>query len=178
MSAQTRNQVLSVALTALVMFVVGCGREGVLTPESASLPGQPISLPSGERPWAESGLMSADLPGVTVLVTAAEGGVVQMGRYRLEFPAGALSKDTPITIQQADPVTMTVHLLPHGTQFLKPVRFSARVGDLLPAGSHQTGVAWLNDATGTWEVVGQQNASVDRAWAELRHFSDYDLWAD
>lgn len=178
MSVRTRNQVLGAALAALVMVAVGCGRESVMTPDLATPPGQPISLPAGERPWAENGLQSADLPSVTVLVSAAQGGVVQMGRYRLEFPAGALSKDTPITIEQADPVTMTVHLLPHGIQFQKPVRFSARVGDLLPADAHLAGVAWFNDATATWEVVAQQSAGADRTWAELQHFSDYDLWAD
>lgn len=178
MSAQGRKFGFGVAMAALLIMAAGCGRESALTPEANSLTGQAIVLPASERPWATGSLQSSELPGVTVLVSAERGGVVQMGRYRLEFPAGALAQDTAITIQQADPLTMTVHLLPHGLQFLRPVTFTSQVGDLLSPSSHRVGISWRNDDDGTWDVVGVDGAESGFGRASLRHFSDYNVWEE
>ncbi|MDH3216370.1 MAG: hypothetical protein OEN01_08770 [Candidatus Krumholzibacteria bacterium] len=69
------------------------------------------------EPMAMSGPVSA-------MVSASEGGTLTNGRVTLEFPAGALSEDTEITMEMLNDGTLGVELSPHGIQFNAPVVLS------------------------------------------------------
>lgn len=173
--------VTPLAAAILVVLVAGCGSDMATSPTTMStteFTGQPIPLPADERFPQAGDLLAQELPSVTVLVSAAAGGRVTMGRYSLEFPPGALAQDTPITIRQADPAAMILELKPHGIQFSRPVILSARIGGLTAPGARSVGVAWMNPETGLWEVVGETGASASVASAGLWHFSDYNIWSD
>ena len=161
---------LTAIITGATLLLAGCGQDSITAPAADSFSGQIILLPAAERP--AHGLLGADEQSVTVLVSASEGGSVKMGRYTLDFPPGALSADTPITIRQNDPAAMIVEFEPHGIRFNKPVRASACVGDLVDHSSRFVGVAWMNDSTGKWESISKSDAG-PVVGADLWHFSDY-----
>jgi len=171
-SAGMSKKSLTVVLTGAALLLVGCGQNTLTAPTSdQGFSGHIIALPVSERPTT-SDFLGQDAQSVTVVVSAEKGGVVSMGRYSLDFPAGALTADTPITIRQSDPVAMIVEFEPHGIHFQKPVHVTARVGDLVSSSSKTVGVAWMNDVTGEWEVVGA-GAEMESAQADLWHFSRY-----
>jgi hypothetical protein len=166
-----------IALLTLTMALAGCGQDVATSPPSGTFAGQPVLLPEAERPAALGAFLSEDFPSATALVSSEEGGSVSLGRYTLSFPPGALTRDTAITIRQADPVTMQMELEPHGIQFEKPVVLSVRVGDVVE-GAKVVGVAWHNENTGSWEVVGEKDGAAEFAEAELWHFSGYQVWTN
>ena len=172
-----KNRIAALIAIATTVTLVGCGQDQVSNPATDTFSGTPIPLPVSERP-ASQGLHGLDLPSVTVLVSAETGGTVKLGRYTLEFPAGALTSDTPITITQTDPNAMVLELEPHGIQFSKPVTLSAHVGDLVSSHATTVGVAWMNESTGNWEVVEQEDAGAAMTSAGLWHFSDYSFWSN
>jgi hypothetical protein len=170
---KTRTGTLIALAAALALS--GCGQDQISNPTS-QFSGRPIQLPATEQ--YSQGLQAQELPSVTVLVSAATGGTVTLGRYTLDFPAGALSSDTPITITQTDPHAMVLELQPHGIQFQKPVTLSAQVSDLVTPSASVVGVAWFNETTGAWEVVNQQSVSSPEASGQLWHFSDYAVFEE
>lgn len=176
MSSQ-KNRIAALIAVAAAVTLVGCGQDQVSNPTADTFSGTPILLPVSERP-ASQGLHGLDLPSTTVLVSAETGGTVKLGRYTLTFPAGALASDTPITITQTDPQAMVLELEPHGIQFSKPVTLSAHVGDLVSSHATTVGVAWMNESTGNWEVVDQEDAGAAMASAGLWHFSDYEFFSE
>ncbi len=172
-----KKRMLLAILASVAVLVSGCGQDSITgSTADTEYTGQSIALPEAERPSA-AGFLGTGGPSVTVLVSAQNGGTVRMGRCTLEFPPGALGADTPITIRQADPVAMVVEFEPHGIQFKKPVRVRMRVGDLISRSSTSVGVAWMNETTGMWEVVGK-SAAGELAEADLWHFSRYESFED
>ena len=173
MDRRQQKKTGSLIALAAALALSGCGQDQISNPTN-QFSGRPIQLPATEA----QGLGVQELPSVTVLVSAANGGTVQMGRYTLEFPAGALSADTPITVTQTDPSAMVLELQPHGIQFLKPVTLSAQVTDLVTPTANVVGVAWFNESTFAWEVVGEDDAQSDDASATLWHFSNYQFFEE
>jgi hypothetical protein len=175
-AGQLKQGISGAGFAVLMAFAAGCG-QNVSTAPVGEFTGRPIALPASERVELAS-LSNGGPLGVTVVVSAANGGVVEYGRYRLDFPPGALAQDTPISITQVDPATMSLELQPHGIQFRKPVRLSARVDGLVSSAARHMGVAWFNESTGQWEAISQDAAGGAVAEGYLEHFSLYDIFQD
>jgi len=173
MTRSLKNKIVAASLAAVAVTLTGCGQDSI-TGLSDEFAGRPIVLPAAER--RPAGLQDLAENSTTKMVSASNGGQVTLGRYTLDFPAGALQTDTQITITQTANDAMVLELLPHGIQFHKPVTLSAKVGDLVTPSAHTVGVAWMNDASGKWEVVNQTEATSTYATATLWHFSDYNFF--
>jgi hypothetical protein len=157
-------------LLALILLV-GCSRgpEGAApTSPTATTAGAPMLLaaPAGE---AKSAAGFA-----TKRITAAVGGVVEFGRFKVTIPPGALATDTDITVKDPGGPYVNCELGPHGTQFLFPVTLEVDLQGL--------GYLPWTDWTVYWhagpDLWVDQGGVLDwrrgKVRARLQHFSEYD----
>ena len=145
-------------------------------PDRPGPPGTPLTLPVDEQTPSAS-FKAGRGPALSTLISAETGGTINLGRYSLTFPPGALTEDTEITIRQSTSSTMTLELGPHGLQFQKPVTLSANVGGMkLDPTASVVGVAWFNENTAVWEHISEMPAGTTEISAELWHFSDYEFF--
>lgn len=114
----------------------------------------------------------------TVRVTAARGGFVTAGRHTVYFAAGALSRDTDITV--VDMTGQVGHveceLLPEGIQFNADVWLFSSTYDLTPALDWH--VYWMTTDGAGKKVGVDQGGELDQfgsfgILAHLQHFSKY-----
>lgn len=174
MTNNQRTPLKTLRVLALLpaVFLAGCGLAGTSTaPEQGGVTSQFIRISGSElttAPANGSGLS----PIATQMISATEGGTLQLGRMTLTFPPGALVEDTQISMRFTDPSALQVELLPHGTQFQRAVTLSADLQGLLSPTAQWVGVAWWNESASRWDQISRQPAgsTVD---AELWHFSDY-----
>lgn len=93
-------------------------------------------------------------------IRAPEGGVLELGGVRVEVPAGALDRDTNITLDlPTDPVAalhLVVDLGPDGLTFAKPVvvRFDLTGTDLAGIDQTKLRVAWWDGSS--WVGLASQ----------------------
>jgi len=171
-----RTSAAAAAMIAITVFTTGCGTDATTAPTLSSEAGHALTLPSAEQTPSAS-FKAGRGPALSTLITAAEGGTIKMGRYQLDFPPGALTQDTEITIRQSSPSSMTLELGPHGIQFEKPVMLSADVDGIgIDSNSSVVGVRWFNESTGAWQPISEAPAGTSRVSAELQHFSDYGVF--
>ena len=178
---------LGIGLLAVALTLgLGCSTDNIMGPGSAANPpdggyydGAGFSIIPDPRGKLDQGVQGVSPKiGASALVKAKVGGVVSLGRFSVEIPAGALDKDTVIEISVSDPWLVMCELSPHGLQFNKPatltVDYNGTDGELLEVTSLTLGIYWYNEATGRWERVGR-SMDKDRnlLGAQLEHFSGY-----
>ncbi len=115
-------------------------------------------------------------PRVSAVISADEGGTLSNGRVTLTFPAGALDKDTEITIEMLGHKTLGVELSPHGIQFNEPVVMTKDLrGTTAEGKSFSTSTVWYNESLDQWELMEKvESGDADLNSANLYHFSTYD----
>jgi hypothetical protein len=163
-----------VACFTLLFSAFGCNSGSVMSPDSIgdSIVIDPsfiriLPTPKGSCPVARTESASS-------LVSAESGGKVSNGWVTLDFPAGALEKDTEISISMPNPGVLVVDLEPHGIQFNKPV---AMTFDLKGTDAEGLGydacLLWFNDEMGWWEKLDTESVQDSQCKTELEHFSKY-----
>mgnify|MGYP000113433668 CR=1 FL=1 len=169
-----KNAVGAAAIITLSILTSGCGTDVTTAPSSSSNGPRALTLPASEQ-TPPVAFKAGRGPAISVLVSAEEGGSVRLGRYQLDFPPGALTEDTEISIHQSHPNSMTLELGPHGIQFEKPVTLSFDTdGIVIDPTSTTLGVRWFNETTAAWEPISEGPVSAPKVSAELWHFSEYD----
>lgn len=165
------------AIMFLSVLASGCGTDVSTAPGTATSHGpRTLVLPLSEQ-TAPVAFKTGRGPAISVLVSAEKGGTVRLGRYELDFPAGALTEDTEISIRQSSATTMTLELGPHGIQFEKPVTLSFKTeGIAIDEASTVLGVQWFNEATTAWEPIAEASIGSVKVSAELQHFSEYEFF--
>ena len=110
------------------------------------------------------------------MVSASVGGTVSNSRVTLEFPAGALDKDTYVTMVMVDKDNLVAEFGPHGLVFNKPVTITWKlVGTIREGRAEDTVIKWRNPETNMLEditnlPVNHQN----RVRGLLEHFSEFE----
>ncbi len=174
------NAFALLATSALLLASLGCNPGSLTAPDSASLnvavtnPDFVRILPSSSKTPADGPVAA---PFVSRVVSARDGGTVSNGRITLEFPPGALSEDTEITIRMADDGTLGAEFGPHGIQFNRPVVMSTDLRGTTAEGSASTVTTLWEDTEHGQFVPMPSLAPTDAntSRCELRHFSNYDL---
>jgi hypothetical protein len=199
MTRQIRLALSVLALACLCIFVIGCGSDRVtsaapgLMADSLSMGDQPalqqgvalgakskasssgttsvssLATPRGTATCVSS--VSAEAS-VTQLISAAAGGEIRNGRYRVVFPAGALGADTNITVHDLGNGCVMCELLPHGITFKVPVLLEMDLTGLASPTAIDLGIFWYNTTTGLWEDQGATYAG-SVLQVSLGHFSTY-----
>jgi len=163
------------ALITLLLSSFGCRMGDVMEPEPT--PEQFITDPDAililSTPKNPNVIQKAGA--VSQFVSAAEGGVVFNDYVMLEFPPGALSEDTEITIGMPEEGKLIVEFGPHGLQFNKPVVMTFDLSNTSANGmADQTSTIWYNEDCGWWEPIEKANSSDENsASSVLMHFSKY-----
>ena len=108
------------------------------------------------------------------MISAAEGGSVEVAGYRVDIPAGALAEDTRITIDLPTGLLgnyLVAEFGPHGTQFSKPVTLTLPLNGVLFGGRALEVARWENNA---WQSLGGSvSADGKRLTGQTPHFSTY-----
>ena len=173
---------LAVVSAALMLLVApGCGdQRGVLGPDPAPSPALHGLSVGG---FSTDGLIAlADLPDLDVpraagaLVRASQGGVVHLGGYQVSIPAGALARDTYITIELPTSLPEAGYVVaefgPSGLTFARPVTITLPLQGASLGGTDlsRVGMAYWNGAA--WEDYGG-SADSDAVVSTTTHFSTY-----
>ncbi len=168
------NAFALLACSTLLLTSFGCSDPGTVTaPDSTPIvvasPNFIHILSSSKGAPAIATSASA-----IAMVSAEFGGTVTNGRITLEFPAGALSEDTEITIDMLADGTLGVNLSPHGIQFNKPVTMSMDLRGTTAEGmSDQTSTLWWNEDWEQWEKMEKAASGSNVESSYLSHFSRY-----
>jgi len=176
-SRHTTKTFALLACLALLFAAVGCNEGSMVTPVDG--PGG-----VGIEPDFYGTLSTPDDPALLnagkvygSMVSATVGGTVCNSRVTLEFPAGALDKDTYVTMVMVDKDNLVVEFGPHGLVFNRPVTITWKlVGTAKEGRAESTTIKWRNPETGLLENI--TNLPVDhpnRVRGVLEHFSDYNL---
>jgi hypothetical protein len=110
------------------------------------------------------------------LISAEFGGTITNGRVALEFPAGALSEDTYITMQLVDETNLIVEFGPHGLVFNELVTFTWRLEGTDREGlAESTVIKWRNPYTELLEdIYNLPPEGSNTVKGLLEHFSNYE----
>jgi hypothetical protein len=157
--------------------LIGCSEQGPTDP-----PRQDV-VAALAQPAQETAIQPVPIPILVdgpiyqseVRISAAQGGTITAGRFTLQFPPGALRKDTVITLRDisAGSGRVECEALPEGLQFRVPVMLTTRFSDIVdPQGYSIYCVVSGGKGSEKWEFVGGQ-ASSEGVTAPLRHFSRY-----
>lgn len=163
------------ALFTLLVSSFGCRLGDVTapepTPERLITDPDPITILSTPKNLSGPQTSSA----VSQVVSAAEGGVVFNDYVMLEFPPGALSEDTEISIGMPEDGKLMVEFGPHGIQFLKPVIMTFDLTWTNANGmSDHAQTVWYNEEGGWWELIEKASSDDEnKSKAVLWHFSKY-----
>ena len=172
---------LRAALAAAVLGILPACQEG----------GQPLGPEVGARPELHGNLAGFSTDGLIALlqapdlsasraagawISAAEGGTVSLGGYRVEIPAGALAEDTFITIDLPTRLPEAGYVVaefgPSGTRFAEPVQITLPLRDADLAGIDLSSVH-----VGYWDGAKWQDyggvATSSAVVATTDHFSKY-----
>ena len=124
-------------------------------------------------PYLERGSGSNDSS--SGLISAQFGGLLTNGRVTLMFPPGALNRDTEITLTMDKKGLFITDLSPSPLQFNVPITMTFNLEDTSAEGnSANTYIAWLDGATGNWEIINNlppPNGDTIRALVD--HFSKF-----
>ena len=175
-SRHTTKTFALLACLALLFAAVGCNEGSMVTPVDGpggvgiesdfygilSTPDDPALLNAGKVYGS--------------MVSATVGGTVCNSRVTLEFPAGALDKDTYVTMVMVDKDNLVAEFGPHGLVFNKPVTITWKlVGTIREGRAEDTVIKWRNPETNMLEditnlPVNHQN----RVRGLLEHFSEFE----
>lgn len=162
------------ALLTLLISAFGCNLGEVTEPEPT--PGIIVTNPdiiilSAPKDVSKP-LCASD---ARTVISAANGGVVANDFVSLEFPAGALSSDTEITIDMPDPNKLIVVFGPHGITFNKPVIMTFNLTWTNASGmADQAQTLWYNEEMNWWEAIEKVSSDDEnKSKAVLWHFSSY-----
>jgi len=164
-------------LACSTLLVASFGCESVTAPESSqdffATDGPNFvrilsTSPSGDQPAMMTGP-------VTAMISAADGGTLTNGRITLEFPAGALSEDTQITMEMFTDGTLGVDLAPHGIQFNTPVVLSMGLEGTTAEGmAEKVTTLYYNESLDSYEPMPMETPrDANSSRALLSHFSRY-----
>jgi hypothetical protein len=109
------------------------------------------------------------------LISASQGGYVELNGFRVDIPAGALAQDTRVTIDLPSDGLLGQHLLaefgPHGTQFSQPVTLTFPLAGVSLNGGPIEVARWEGSA---WRSLGGTvTADGARLQGQTPHFSTY-----
>lgn len=170
MNVQKPIRRLAMLLLAAGLFLAACKKEKKSSDEAFEPTPTPVGNVYGQATTATIG---------------AQGGVVTTpdGKVQVTIPAGALSANTTISLQPVENMSpggigLNYRLLPHGSQFAKPVtiRFSyAKYTDSVSV-PDALAIAF-QDEDGMWKIP--QGSTVDKVsktvTVQTSHFSDWGL---
>jgi hypothetical protein len=134
--------------------------------------------PGGNR---DASAADGDITPVEKKLTAAKGGTVEAEGVKLVFPAGALGKDTEITIASVDKsklpdskniASVVYELGPDGAKFEKPVALTLDFEGKAPAGTMAV-LAWLNEDDDEWVALADSAVKGQTATATTDHFTKF-----
>ena len=158
-----------VAIFASVALV-GCSNETPLT-SSPSPDGAVVADPV----FITQPIERVD-PGTTFaeeLVTES-GGSVSEAFAQVDFPAGALTQATSITVDISDATKLIVELGPHGATFEKPVALTMDLSGSRQAGNAANcSIAWFDEDNAVWVLLPTIVVDENHIRAYLDHFSKY-----
>jgi hypothetical protein len=163
-----------VACLTLLISAFGCNTGSIVSPDKIgdSIVTDPSFIRILPTPKGSSPLLRTE--GSSSLVSAESGGRVSNGWVILDFPAGALEKDTEISISMSDPNVLVVDLEPHGIQFKKPVTMTFNLNGTDAAGlADDACLLWFNDEMGWWEKLDTESPQDSQCQTLLEHFSKY-----
>lgn len=108
-------------------------------------------------------------------IVASQGGSVELNGFRVDIPAGALPRDTTVTIDlPTDPLQakrVMAEFGPHGVQFNQPVTLSFPLGGVILTGGTIQVARWEGDH---WVGLGSwTSADGTRLYGTTPHFSVY-----
>lgn len=164
-------------VTAAALALAGCS-------DRSSSPLAPAAAPSYALGGSIdlSGLLTyAGAPDLTGArhaekrIVASQGGFVELNGFRVDIPAGALPRDTTVTIDLPTDAVLAKRVLaefgPHGVQFNQPVTLTFPLAGVSLGGS-PVEVAWWNGSQ--WVGLGGSvNALGTRLTGTTPHFSTY-----
>jgi hypothetical protein len=163
---------------ALVLSL-GCeGMQSTIGPEQPAAP----QLHTQDLGFSTDGLLTFLQPDLTLsrhaggLISAAAGGSVELGGFRVDIPAGALDRDTYVTIDLPLGLPEAGYILadfgPSGTRFTKPVTITLPLqgADLAGIDLSTVKVSYWNGSS--WENYGGA-ATSSSVSSTTSHFSTY-----
>jgi hypothetical protein len=115
----------------------------------------------------------------SVMVTAAEGGMVEAGAVALAVPPGALAADTELSVKivdkadqpGAEDIAIDVYDFgPDGTTFLKPVEMQFDLAGVNLEGKDAY-IAWLDGSS--WTKLGDSAVTGGKITATTTHFTPF-----
>jgi len=170
------------SLTAAIVIaaIVGCARQPL-----APVANQPAAG-TYDRPLFARVITSALTTGATPTgplvgsgdIDGAIGGEVQVGRFRVIVPPGAIADSATITITIPDPDVVSCQLSispPGANSFAVPVSLVADCAGVTNVDLHNCGTLWFDPSAGVWRTVAGTAVDLDHqtVTAKLPHFSDY-----
>ncbi|MDM7916210.1 MAG: hypothetical protein QUU85_13245 [Candidatus Eisenbacteria bacterium] len=174
-------------LVLLVLLAASCGRDAQ-NPTAAADDGL-IRLgstgnpsPAAEGHGRNGAPGKPDVPGPqssppaqTLYFQSGAGGTLQVGRYQLTVPPGALPRDMPVTlIAREESGYVMCELLPHGLVFQTPVRLTIDLTRSTANAQTRATVYWLDEQANEWvDIHGTFDAGAMLLWVDLPHFSRY-----
>ena len=102
----------------------------------------------------------------------ADGGTITNGFVTLEFPAGAVSDDTDITIRMLDEQLFVFELMPHGIQFGASVTMKIHL-DQTNATVVGNSIVWYDENGVVWKILPTTPVDATTVKTDLMHFSKY-----
>jgi len=179
------NPTLSFLAAFLMVAAAGCSgddNDDIGPAATGGNAGESTGGGAGQSTGGSAGESTAAEPEpVSETIDAADGGTVETesGSASIEIPAGALSEDTEITLEELDRSEQpdaddlgsnAFEFGPDGTQFEEPVTITIRLDADVPEG--QTAVlAVLED--GSWSPIEGSSVSGSEVTAEVTHFSTF-----
>jgi hypothetical protein len=166
-----RLSVRAAALTAALVATAACADQTPLGTE----PGADFELLRAPATAEHVGAIGADgTSNSASRVIGAEGGTLQVGAHRIDFPAGALSQPTEIRMT-LDDTYVGVELEPHGIVFPAGREPTLTLGyaDASAAGFGSLAVAYVENDAISELLPTRWDAKTQTVEARLNHFSLY-----
>ena len=172
------NVLAAVLLTvAAAMLLTGCSTESPVAPTNE--PTQPQVLSRGAL---ATGALATPVPLYTsAVISAANGGRLQLFDVILDIPAGALDNDTTYSIGIPDINVFFNEFGTDGLVFKQPVTvtMSYRDADLSGVDESSIRIGWWDAEHGQWIDMNCQLDKVNQVvTGQLYHFSAYALVSD
>ncbi len=161
----------------VVLMMAGCSRSPL---DNTDVPQQPTLLQRSEAFKASVQYSASELY-IEQVISASEGGRLELLDVVLEIPAGAVPHDTIFSISIPDLNVFYNEFGTNGLVFEKPVKvtMSYRDADLTGINEASIRIAWFNYQTGVFEDLACTVDTVNKSiTAELEHFSAYGLISD
>ena len=164
-------------LMGAVLILSGCSRSPL---DSSTTVEQPKVLKRSAD--LSGGIALSPVPyHIDSVISAKEGGTLNLLDVTLEIPPGAVPNDTLFSIDIPDVSVFYNEFGTDGLVFAKPVKvtMSYRGADLSGVNESTIRIGWFNERTGQWESMVCTVDTVNQVvTGELYHFSAYGLISD